>query len=87
LSKGTQGFVVVAHRHEQVVRVQHLVVLQVVQQRVGGDAGLAGQEHRRALDTRRRADEDRLEESFRSMASSRSASAISLRPCFQVSIR
>jgi hypothetical protein len=62
LSKADPGHLVVAHGDEQVLRVQHLVVLEVVQQRVGRDARLGRQEHRRARHPQRRADEDRFQE-------------------------
>jgi hypothetical protein len=42
--------------------VQHLVVLEVVQQRVGHGSRLGRQEHGRAFHPRGRADEHRLQE-------------------------
>ena len=49
-------------RQEHHALVQHLVVLQVVQQRVRHAVGRRGQEHRRARDARRRARLDALDE-------------------------
>ena len=54
----------VAHRHKQVVGVQHLVVLEVVEQRVGHAALVRRQEHRRSLDPGRRADKHRFQKAF-----------------------
>ena len=61
LVQADPGHFVVAHRHKQVVVVQHLVVLEVVQHGVGNGAHLGGEKHSRALNTGRRADKDCLQ--------------------------
>src|SRR6185312_389953 len=52
---------VAAHGHEQVLLMQHLIVLEVVQQRVRHHAGAGGQEHGSAGDARRRVHKHGLE--------------------------
>src|SRR3546814_4927222 len=39
-----------AHRDDQILLVEHLVVLEVVEQRAGRALGVGGEEHRGALD-------------------------------------
>jgi hypothetical protein len=62
---------VVLDRDEQVLLVQHLVVLEVVQKRVGGRAGLCVEEHRRAGHAQRRVMNTESRKSFSAIASSR----------------
>ena len=62
LFQANPGHRVVAHGDEQVVLVQHLVVLEVVQQRVGHGAGLSRQEHGSAVHPCWWADEDCVDE-------------------------
>ena len=58
------GHFMAAHCHEQVVFMQHLVVLQVVEQGIGHGTRIRRQKHRRALHPRRRAHEHRLQEAL-----------------------
>ena len=56
------GLVAHLHGEEHHALVQHLVVVEVVQQRVGRGVGRGGEEHRRSGHALRRLDEQRLEE-------------------------
>ena len=51
----------VSHGHKQVVGVQHFVVFQVVQQRIGDGARLSGQENGRTFHANRGADKHGLQ--------------------------
>ena len=52
------------HRHEQVVGVQHLVVLEVVQQGIGHSAWLTGKENGGAFNSGRWADKNSIKKTF-----------------------
>ena len=72
------------HGQEHDALVQHLVVLEVVQQRVRHAVGRRRQEHRGALDARRRRDLDALDEEVERQRVVDSRSISSARPRFHV---